>query len=359
MKASDQKLWSDLFESIEASDSAKFAAILDTNRAHLTQIKSSTTTTFVDDILFKCLRVAEQQQCHQQQHALVELLMQRLHSAKSNFIGCDDTCKIMLKFYTGHNLKLSKHSLGFLLRCSDLECVRSVLDNELIDSPPPDTFRADGGDTGFDNRANWDTMFMVSYQDRLTNSLASLYSGFLSRSLLVYRLRCPRSHNRAFLTWFAGSLHLCIDESFMHNERPLFKFALFKIFEALVLNGLLDHAKFTSLINMIVSNHLEAMDIVCSRKRVLGVSAANGSSTADESPLEKMNGYFAELRAICPLSLKSLARVTIKHSLKSYSRASVEQLHLPAYLKRFVLFEAECESIYAGSRLAKSGESVL
>jgi hypothetical protein len=328
------ELWSDLVGAIETNNAAQFESSLQTQ--DLSQLKPR----LINDLLLKSLETPRK-------HEFIELLMHRLHVTKSNYICWDDTCKVIVNSSLSTDHKFSKFSIEFLLRCCDVECVRRVLAADLIDVECSDC-------------ENWQLMFIASYQDRFfTNSLDSLFQGFLVRSILVCVLRCPLVQKRTFLTWFAGSLHLCIDENFLQYERPLFKFSLFKIFETLILNGLLNQSEFTSLLEMLLNRNAEVADSLTSHNKILGVSSGDSTNRPDTLTdrlpvVRSLNAYFSELRTIFPLSLKNSCRLTIKHNLMAYTKSSVERLHLPANLKRFLLFDAERDSIYTSFSLMKS-----
>jgi hypothetical protein len=56
-----------------------------------------------------------------------------------------------------------------------------------------------------------------------------------------------------------------------------------------------------------------------------------------------MSYFYTIYTSKYPFSLKNLCRITIKNSMRKYTRKNIEQLALPTNLKRFLYYEAEIE----------------
>lgn len=222
-------------------------------------------------------------------------------------------------------------------------------------------------------------MFVASYQERFfTHYFDTIFEGFLARFVLLCKLRCSLNQKRFFLTWFAGSLHLYTDEYFLQNEECRFNYVLVKLFESLILNGLLTNSDFLNLSNMLAKRNVELVQLNLSKNYTSSSSSANNSRTAaaaassrtiqtrdllnskfktsletnaDAEPssvvsLSNVSSYFPVLDGLFPLSLKNNCRLAIKRSMTKYTRNEIDRLPLPSNLKRFVYFDNECESIY-------------
>lgn len=214
-------------------------------------------------------------------------------------------------------------------------------------------------------------MFVASYQERFfTHYFDTIFEGFLARFVLLCKLRCSLNQKRFFLTWFAGSLHLYTDEYFLQNEECRFNYVLVKLFESLILNGLLTNSDFQNLSNMLAKRNVELVQLNSSKNYSSSTSSTSNSSraaaaiqtrdllnsklktsletnaNAESSVLSNASSYFPVLDGLFPLSLKNNCRLAIKRSISKYTRDEIDRLPLPANLKRFVYFDNECESIY-------------
>lgn len=209
-------------------------------------------------------------------------------------------------------------------------------------------------------------MFVASYQERFfTHYFDTIFEGFLARFIMICKLRCSLTQKRFFLTWFAGSLHLYTDEWFLQNEETRFKFVLVKLFESLILNGLLTNSDFVNLSQMLAKRNKELISTKQYSKVGMfqssnderkptndggQISQELSSQTAvlgQQKPTATLPiSYFPILEGLFPLSLKNNCRLAIKRSMVKYNKNEIDKLPLPANLKRFVYFENECESIY-------------
>ena len=158
-----QDFWTDLASSLESKDLTGFDAKL---TANLTQLKPRV----INETILKCLdKHADDPMLCQ----YIELFMHKLHVTKCSYICWDDTCKTVVRLYLKRRNAFSKHSMCFLLRCSDIELVKEAFEAELVDQFSSDCY-------------NWHLMFIASYQDRfISNCFYSIYDGFLVKSILV------------------------------------------------------------------------------------------------------------------------------------------------------------------------------
>lgn len=207
-------------------------------------------------------------------------------------------------------------------------------------------------------------MFVASYQERFfTHYFDTIFEGFLARFILLCKLRCSLSQKRFFLTWFSGSLHLYTDEYFLQNEESRFKYVLIKLFQSLILNGLVTNTDFLSLSKMLAKRNEELVSLNMTKfyatetvalptapgPVVFSSSSVNRAAMDDDFSMNSSklsNNYFFYLDIMFPLSLKNACRLAIKRSMVKYTKNQIEKLPLPTNLKRFVFFEPECESIY-------------
>lgn len=246
------------------------------------------------------------------------------------FVCWDESCKPVVRMYLNKNRIFTSSSICFLIRCYDLDLIKEVIDNNLLDS--------------IVECENWHLMFVASYQQRFFNHcFTSILESFLVKYVLLCKLKCCFKQKRAFLTWFAGSLHLYTDEYFLQNEEKRFKFVLVKLFECLILNGLLKNSEYFNLVNMLIKRNEEILH--CWTQRNLSINQDCSSNS------EVKCDYFANLTALFPLSLKNLCRLAIKRNMTHFNKTSIYQLQLPVNLKKFVYFENECEYVFKSFRL--------
>lgn len=298
----------------------------------------------------------------------IELFILKLHDAKySSFFCWDDTCKSIVKVFINQLRQFTPYSICFLLRCNDVDLVKEAFENDLVDQHC------------FGDCLNWHLMFVASYQERFfTHCFDHVFEGFLARFILLCKLRCCLKQKRSFLTWFAGSLHLYTDEYFVQNEEVRFKYVLVKLFESLILNGLLSNIELKNLLQMLVKRN-EDMQFTMNTKSINSTAVqnntteqynvrsdfyqtnSNGSLLSSTSTLTQPRSssslYLSALDTFYPLSLKNTCRLVIKRSMTKYTKKYIDQLPLPANLKRFVLFENECDSVYKSFSLMKKAQT--
>ena len=107
-----------------------------------------------------------------------------------------------------------------------------------------------------------------------------LFEGFVCRFILLSKLNCLPEQKRSFLTWFAGSLHLYADEFLLKSEEECFKHVLAKLFEGLILNGLLNNSEFKNFYRMLIRRNEEM--ITALNNSYYSNQALSGNGEADE-----------------------------------------------------------------------------
>jgi len=312
----------------------------------------------------------------------IELFMLKLCDAKYPFVCWVDTCKSIVRVFINQLRQFTPYSICFLLSCYDVDLIKEAFENDLVDQHC------------FGDCLNWHLMFVASYQERFfTLCFDNIFEGFLARFILLCKLRCCLKQKRTFLTWFAGSLHLYTDEYFVQNEEVRFKYVLVKLFESLILNGLLSNIELKNLLQMLVKRN-EDMQFTMNTKSInstavqnntavntynvfnvqpdfyqtesrgslssstTGITNASSSSSSSLTQSRSSSSlYLSALDTFYPLSLKNTCRLIIKRSMTKYTKKYIEQLPLPANLKRFVLFENECDSVYKSFSLMKKAQT--
>lgn len=361
-----EQLCNDLHCSIYEKNIAKFETILDEQTSLLGRLKPR----LINDILVECIKISSSSSATAASNEsstqviesatsngdgveFIEIFMRKLCTHKCYFVFSDDTCKSVVKLFVLHNRQFSPYSVSFLLRCYNLELIKQVFESNLVNEKC-------SGDC-----SNWHLMFVASYQERFfTHYFDTIFEGFLARFILLCKLRCSLTQKRFFLTWFAGSLHLYTDEYFLQNEEARFLYVLVKLFESLILNGLLTNAEFANLSNML-SKRNEEMRQMNSAKNFSSIffnfggrnenMGINDSLMLDEEEATTYelttsttigSSYFPNLELLFPLSLKNNCRLAIKRAILKYTKNDIDKLPLPSNLKKFVFFEYECESVY-------------
>lgn len=344
-------LWTQLRSSIIEKDLEKFEFLLNDQIEEIKQIKPRN----LNEILLDCLKIY-QDPLKPNGCDFIEHFMYKLSITNCHFVCWDDSCKSIVQLYLDTKHNFSPYSICFLLRCYDLELIKNVFDLDLINP------------SLMGECENWHLMFVASYQERFfTHCFDTIFEGFLARFILICKLRCSLKHKRSFLTWFAGSLHLYTDEYFLQNEESRFKFVLVKLFECLILNGLLSNNEFKNLLNMLMKRN-EEMLLTLNSKSITGAfnSSSNNNQqmvteemlkedsmkTSNNNNNNKLN-YFPNLDSLFPLSLKNTCRLVIKRSMTKFTRSQIDTLPLPSNLKKFIFFEFECESVYKSFYLMK------
>lgn len=308
-----------LFKCMHDLDLEAFESNLENNFNQIIKFKPNILT----DIVVKCLNIKRSNfpnGCD-----FLEIFMKKLSFSELKYITCDESSKPIVNMYFLNKRNFSHYSVFFLFRCNDLNLVKQVVENEMLNS--------------LTTCENWHLMFVTSYQERFFNPhFTNTFEGFMVKYILICKLKCSLSYRRSCLAWFAGSMHLYTDEYFLQNEEKRLKFALFKLFEALILNGLLQKMEYQSLINMLKSRNEEIQQSL-SQKNLFDNQAFSNN--------EKLKSFdFPSLGSLFPLSLKNISRIAIKRNLKNYTSREIQLLCLPDILKRFVYFEDECFSLY-------------
>lgn len=270
----------------------------------------------INQLLFKL--AAQNEICE-----FVECLMNKINISKSHFVCTDNLCKLIVNKYILQKYRFTQYSVCFLLRCYDVNLIKQVLDSDLL-------IRTDC--------ESWYLMFVASYQERFfSHSFDDILESFLARYILICKLRCNLDEKRAFLTWFSGSLHLYCDDYFIQTDEIRFKTILSKLFESLILNGLLTLDEFNNLYQNIIKRNEE----------LLLISSLNFNNSINFSS-EAKRASFPSLDYMFPLSLKNLTRLAIKRSLKEYTQKSIHALPVPNSIKKFLYFDSECDFAFKG-----------
>lgn len=338
------RFWNDLRQSIKQRDLVKFKSCIE-KQENFNQI-ASLKPRLINETLKECLAQASKESMTNDEKdgcEFIEVLMHKLHNVQCHFVSWDDISKSVVEVYIDQSRHFSTFTLCFLLRCYNLELIQKVFKSNLVD-------RFCHG-----NCENWHLMFVASYQERFfTGSIENIFEGFMCRLVLLSKLRCWLEQKRSFLTWFAGSLHLYADEYFLQNDEKKFKYVLAKLFEGLILNGLLTNTEYKNFYQMLIKKNEEMLSTVnCSYNG----QSFNQDHESDEpekalnnsqesSNLLKSNCYIPNLELLYPLSLKNICRLVVKRNMKKYTRSHVESLSLPNNLKKFVLFDNECDLVF-------------
>jgi hypothetical protein len=307
----NNKLWSLLTQSIRETNIELFKICL--NDKYLSE-SAALRPRLLNKLIKECITNKENLGCD-----LLELLMNKLNKDNCYFECWQETCKSVVRMYIINKRQFTKNTIYFILRCYDAYLIKLVFDTELID------------DYLNGNCLDWHLMFVASYQERFfAHCFNNILEGFLSRYLLICKLRCSLKHKRTFLTWFSGSLPLYCDEYFINkDEQGKFKLVLSKVFEALILNGILNNQEFNILFDMLSK---------CNKDIIQSIQ-----SNQSQSQQQQLYDLPLNIESFYPLSLKNCCRLIVKRNLCKYTRKCVDTLPLPTYLKRFILFDNECD----------------
>lgn len=271
----------------------------------------------------------------------IEVFMDKIHETQCYFGSWDDTCKSIVRIYIDQRRQFSPSTICFLLRCYDLKLLKEAFENDLVDS------------LCFGNCQNWHIMFVASYQERFfSSSIENIFEGFMCRYILLSKLRCMLKQKRSFLTWFAGSLHLYADEYFLQSDEACFKNVLAKLFEGLILNGLLTNSEFKNFYQMLIKRNEEMLSVLNGSYINQQHSYNNHQTVSDDSNKKdelKQQCYFPNLNLLFPLTLKNICRLAVKRQMTKYTRTHVECLPLPNNLKKFIYFDNECDAAFRSS----------
>ena len=290
------KFWQQLKCSIVENDLDRFKSCV--NEKDLSDIRPR----FINEAVRECQK-NEMNGCE-----FLEILMKQLYIGHCYFECWQETCKCVVRQYIKKSKQFTPFTIYFLLRCYDINLTRLVFELELLE----EHCKGDCQD--------WHLMFVASYQERFSaHCFDNILEGFISRFILLCKLRCSLAHKRTFLNWFCGSLHLYSEEYILNKDESRFKVVLIKIFEALVLNGLINNEEYRNLYEMLTKRQILL-----------------------ETPTT--DTIFPNVNSFYPLSLKNWCRLTIKRSMSIYSRKFIDKLLLPANLKRFIFFDYECEN---------------
>ena len=123
---------------------------------------------------------------------------------------------------------------------------------------------------------------------------------------------------RSFLTWFAGSLHLYADEYFLQSDEACFKNVLAKLFEGLILNGLLTNSEFKNFYQMLIKRNEEMLSVLNGSYINQQHSYNNHQTVSDDSNKKdelKQQCYFPNLNLLFPLTLKNICRLAVKRQM--------------------------------------------
>lgn len=278
----------------------------------------------------------------------IEVFMNKLHESQCFFFSWDETCKSIVRVFINQRRQFSSFTICFLLRCYDLELLKEVFENDLVDS------------VCFGNCKNWHIMFVASYQERFfSSSIENIFEGFMCRYILLSKLRCSLDQKRSFLTWFAGSLHLYADEYFLQSDEACFKNVLAKLFEGLILNGLLTNSEFKNFYRMLIKRNEEMLSVLngsYNNHHLYNSNQLNNEESQKNSQIDKKQQacYFPNLNLLFPLTLKNICRLVVKRHMTKYTRGHVECLPLPNNLKRFICFDNECDAVFKNSGTFKN-----
>ena len=322
----------------------------------------------INDILLKCISISNLDEASSSSAEIeveespdgcefIELLMYKLYSTPCYFVCWDvTTCKSICRLFLRRKRQFTPYTMCFLLRANDVCLIGQVIELNLL-----------GQYCNGDCR-NWHLMFVASYQERFfSDCFKNFYEGLVARVLLLCRLRCSLEQKRYFLTWFAGSLHLYSEEYFLNNKEASFKQVIVKLFESLILNGLLSQLEFKSLFHMLVKRIEDIRLSVDKSKYNRQQSPAQPQPSVASKVFQQqqpvavlakscLSAHLPELNALFPLSLKNRSRLAIKQHLTKYTKEVIDKLNLPPNLKRFLFFEAECESALSILHFLKDGK---
>ncbi len=336
-------LWSDLRLSINNLDLITFQNRLN-QQSNFNKI-ASLKPRLIDETLTDCIENSADSSdkiSHPDGCDFIEVLMSKIHVTQCSFVSWEETCKSIVRVYINQKRQFSENTICFLLRCYDLKLLQKVFDYELVD-------------LCFGNCQNWYIMFIASYQERFFSaSIENIFEGFMCRFILLSKLRCLLEQKRSFLTWFAGSLHLYADEYFLQSDETRFKNVLAKLFEALIMNGILSNSEFKNFYEMLIKRNEEMLSVLNGtyNEQVYGIKSNLENDELNESndslqvlpPNPKF--YFPNLDLLYPLTLKNCCRLIVKRSMTKFTRKDIDQLPLPNNLKKFIYFDNECENAF-------------
>lgn len=316
------KLWSLLSQSIRETNIDLFKICL--NDKYLSE-SAVLRPRLLNELIEQCILNKEKKGCD-----LLELLMNKLNKDNCYFECWQKTCKSVVKMFLINKRQFTSSTIYFILRCYDAYLIKLVFDNELVDNYLDSNLSCD-----------WHLMFVASYQERFfAHCFNNILEGLLSRYLLICKLRCSLKHKRTFLTWFSASLHLYNDETLINkDDQGKFKLVLVKVFEALILNGILNNQEFKLLFGMLLKSNKDIIHSIHHENDEL-----NQKQQQQQQQFKLTNDLsLVTVESFYPLSLKNFSRLVIKRNLCKYTRKCVDTLPLPTYLKRFILFDNECD----------------
>lgn len=355
IKLSLNQYWSKLICSIKENNFYKFNEQINDEKCFN---KLASLPRFINETI---------KECQKNEHNCIdflEILMRQLYLGNYYFECWQETCKSVVRVYIDKHKQFTPYTIYFLLRCYDVNLINLVFEYDLLD------------DYCEGNCNDWHLMFVASYQERFfAHRFENILEGFLSRFLLLSKLRCSLANKRRFLTWFAGSLHLYCDEYFLNHDEGQFKLVLVKVFEVLILNGLMNNEEYKTLYKMLIKRNQEMMLMSQQSRNFLISATITPTSTRNDSIMmstnqrmymrsnsgggtaagnEHTNNYIPNVNLFYPLTLKNWSRLTIKRYMKKYTRKYIDKLPLPTNLKRFILFDFECDNAIKCFKLKQS-----
>jgi hypothetical protein len=297
--------------------------------------------TVINEILLKCIENAALTEKPDRNDGVdfIECFMRKTYMQSCYFVcwNCT-TCRKIVEIYLAQKRKFTHYSIGFLLRCNDIDLINKYLDSELV---------------GEEFCSNWHIMFFTSYREKFySDCLDRSREGFLCRFILLCRLRCSLENKRLFLIWFAGLIYLYTDEYFYRSDQSHIKTIILILFDALMLNGILTYNEMKNFFELLVNRNEYIKNLFenCRNPDSLGNSNADYNNKNNESQqntqkvfIPDMSHFYSIYTKKYPFTLKNLCRIVIKNSMRKYTRKNIEKLTLPTTVKRFLYYEPEIE----------------
>jgi hypothetical protein len=323
-----KELWLKLTESIKTKQLRKFEQLI--KRPENGEMGK----TLINEILLKCIEHAAVSETPDQNDGVdfIECFMKNMYTQPCYFVCWDCmTCKKIVAKYLAQKRKFSHYSIGFLLRCNDIDLINKYFDSDLA---------------GEQFCSNWHIMFITSYKEKFyTECKDRSREGFMCRFILLCRLRCPLENKRKFLIWFAGLIYLYSDEYFYRIDESHIKTLIPILFDALIINGMLTYNEMKNLFQMLVDRNNHIKNIIKPNRTKSDNIDKNElqNANSEKTIIPDISYLYTIYSAKYPFSLKNLCRIAIKNSMIKYTRANIEQLRLPANLKRFLYYESEIQ----------------
>lgn len=195
-----------------------------------------------------------------------------------------------------------------------------------------------------------------------SDTISSLNSMICSLTILLYKTRCQRffksivSNLNNKLAVFVNKEHPCLKKSKFWDD---FKNKSIKhLLKAVYLNGIFEKDSMNQFLNnkeirsYSDSTESDSDDWPSDDEEMVGVDI-NNNPIRDRSIVPKLSvgerikslSNTKEINKMFPLSMKCLARLSIKKSMPNYSSKNVNKLKmLPRDLRKFVLFQNEIDA---------------